>query len=240
MDNNPTDNTPLQDQPNDALAPAAPPAPAPEPPAPEPPAAEPPFPEQPAQPTPEQPLPPQPAAQLPVPPAPGQATTKSDEAQKKKLILIGSISAGAIVLIAIIAVVLINFVGGAKKILTCTEHQESYGIVGDLKYTFKINDGSIAEFSLTSTIDLAKSELGSDQEEIDKWIQSRIETDEKSCSSGCSFSHSYIKGQSLEETLTYDETTTKTMIGTDLSKYTADEIYDELKNSTKLTGFECK
>lgn len=209
MDNNGTIN------PNEAPAPSPTPTPTPVQPSPQPTG---------------QPLPPQ-----PLDPATASAPASSNESKKKLYLIIGCV-VGAIAIIAIIIVLLVVFLNGGTKTVSCTQKETMMGLEIEAKTNVKVANGKILGGDVEATINLnnLSSLYASHEQEL---VDSILESYQKQCEEGCKTDHEYVEGDHLKITAEYDETGVKELVYSyGIENKSAQEIADKIQESLERSG----
>lgn len=163
-----------------------------------------------------------------------------------KLKLIGGIAVAVIAVIVLAIVVMASLGGnGTKKTLACSTYiSEAWGGVGTtMTYAFKIGDGAINQLDLKIKYELDGNAQdyfdGSTEED---WIAEKIAEDKKSCDGDCTFTYDYVKGKSLEETLSYNQKAATDYIGSGVENYSAEEISEKIQEgmAEETLVWKCK
>ena len=180
-----------------------------------------------------------PAAQ-PTMPAANDANTNitpEKKTNKKTAIIVGCIVGGLAVCGIAIALVLI-FLKGGEKIVSCTQKQSISGINMEATTNVKVTDGKLLEADMTTVVDLAS--MGSLFKSYESmFVENILEGLEQQCDDGCEISHTYAEGDKLTVVM---KATNSDGMGSfvraygDLNGQSAQEIADAIQESLEKTG----
>lgn len=173
--------------------------------------------------------------------APAGATSAAPTAptnNKKKLFIIGGIAAG-IAVIALVAVLLVIFLGHGTKTVSCTMNTTAMGITISGENNVQVGDGKILSSDIVVNADLATmNELYKDYEK--EMVDEIIDRYKSKCEDHCVFDQEYIEGDHVKITLHYDEEGVDEVVYTyGIEDKTAQEIADELQKDMEDSDTTC-
>ncbi|MBP5512571.1 hypothetical protein J6X73_00140 [Candidatus Saccharibacteria bacterium] len=177
---------------------------------------------------------------MPAPQAtPAEATGSNTPGSKKKLGLIIGCVIGAVAIIAIAAVVLINIMGHSEKMVACTTDTTTMGINVKRYVNINVKDGKITDGDITVSVDLKT--MQDSYKKYEKDIVDRITENYKShCEDHCTFSYDYSEGDSASYTMRYDEDGVVQIVrsyGTE--KMSTQEIADKVQKALEDSDTTC-
>lgn len=164
----------------------------------------------------------------------GAPTDPAKDNKKKTLIICGI--AGAVGLIVLVVVLLVIFLKGGNKTISCTQSETAMGIEvnGDIKV--EVTDGKLLGGDVKIVADLKSlEERYADYE--GKMVDTIIERYERRCEEGCEFNHDYVKGDHIEVRLKYDSEGINDLVyAYGIEDLSAQEIADKVQEDLEESG----
>ncbi len=190
---------------------------------------------------------PQPIAQPVVQPVVDQpveqpvAGSDTTGAKKKKGLIIGCCVGVGVAIVALVAVLLVFFLKGGEKIVSCTMETSVMGIEMKNESNIKIRDGEIYSANVVTNVNL-KSLRESYRDYEDQLVESVVDSLKRQCTDNCELSRDYVAGEYLRLTMEYvGEGTEDVVYAYGIEGKSAQEIADKVQESMeKTSGTTCK
>lgn len=162
-------------------------------------------------------------------------------AKKKKGLIIGCCVGVGIAIVALVAVLLVFFLKGGEKIVSCTMETSVMGIEMKNESNIKIRDGEIYSANVVTNVNL-KSLRESYRDYEDQLVESVVDSLKRQCTDNCELSRDYVAGEYLKLTMEYVGEGTEDVVYTyGIEGKSAQEIADKVQESMeKTSGTTCK
>ena len=159
---------------------------------------------------------------------------EATETKKKKGLIIGCCVGAGVVVAALVAVLLIFFLKGSEKVVSCTMQTSFLGVDMKNEANIRIGNGKINGASVITNLNLKNLEYKDYEEET---VNSVVEEAKESCTEHCKLNRDYVAGDYLKITMEYDEEGAENMFGAyGIEGMTAQEIADQLQEAVEYTG----